>query len=115
MTTDNSARRHGRARARQAGRSAASAQAAAVSAASRRNGGVSWAQAGIAFGQRVRNTQPDGGSIGEGMSPGSSCSTLWRSTRGSGTGMADSSASVYGWPGRAYSASLVAIYIALPM
>jgi hypothetical protein len=43
-----------------------------------------WAQASMATGHRVRKTQPEGGFIGDGMSP---CSGTWVRLRvGSGTG-----------------------------
>jgi len=49
-------------------------------------------QAGAAAGQRVRNTQPEGGAMGLGMSP---CSgTRVRRRVGSGTGAVASSALV---------------------
>src|ERR1700735_5217787 len=54
--------------------------------------GTSWAQRSTAIGQRVRNTQPDGGLIGEGSSPERAMRVLLRSKSGSGTGTADSSA-----------------------
>ena len=55
-------------------------------------GGIAAAQAGSAWRQRVRRTQPEGGSMGDGMSP---CITIrWRFRAGSGSGAADSSASV---------------------
>ena len=47
-------------------------------------GGMVSAQAGIASGQRVRKTQPDGGAMGLGMSPFSG--TCVRTRVGSGTG-----------------------------
>jgi hypothetical protein len=50
------------------------------------------AQSGMARGQRVRKTQPDGGSMGEGMSPLSSIRSRFRP--GSGIGTADRSAFV---------------------
>ena len=43
----------------------------------------------IGFRQRVRNTQPDGGLIGEGKSPSSNSMDLLRSNFGSGIGTAD--------------------------
>lgn len=56
------------------------------------SGGGTLEQVGNAFGQRVWKGQPGGGSTGEGTSP---ASTMRRDFRcGSGTGTADSSASV---------------------
>src|SRR5712692_2084436 len=51
----------------------------------------------IALGQRGWNLQPDGGLIGLGTSPG----RIMRSVLcfGSGIGIADSNATVYGWRG----------------
>ena len=46
---------------------------------------------------RVWNRQPEGGLAGEGTSPLRTSRFL--RTRGSGTGMADSSATEYGWRG----------------
>ena len=54
----------------------------------------------IAYGQRVRNRQPDGGASGLGTSPRSTMRSRPRWYAGSGTGIADSNASVYGWRGR---------------
>jgi hypothetical protein len=51
--------------------------------------GTRAAQSAIANGQRVRNTQPDGGLLGLGISP---CSTMRR--RAIWPGAADSSAAV---------------------
>src|SRR5690606_12612233 len=75
-------------------------------------GGTTSAHSFVAIGQRVRNTQPDGGLMGLGMSP-------WRMTRsrftvGSGIGTAESSASVYGWTGLAYSSLEGAISMMRP-
>ena len=53
-------------------------------------GGTIWAQASNATGQRVRNTQPDGGLIGLGISPFSS--TRSRRALRSVLGIAESSA-----------------------
>ncbi len=56
------------------------------------------------FGQRVRNRQPDGGWIGDGTSPPSTRSSSGR-IDGSGTGIAASSAPVYGCDGWAKRSS----------
>ena len=53
-------------------------------------GGTATAQSPVAAGQRVRNTQPDGGFKGLGTSPDNGAPR--RFTVGSGTGLADSSA-----------------------
>ena len=66
----------------------------------------------MACGQRVRNTQPDGGATGLGMSPFSGTATL--SISGSGFGLAASSACVYGCSGRANSSAVGAISITWP-
>ena len=58
------------------------------------NTGASCAQRASATGQRVRKTQPVGGASGDGISPASNWVALPRSSRGSGMGMADSSARV---------------------
>src|SRR6266550_9090652 len=64
-----------------------------------RNSGSMCAQASIAIGQRVRKRQPDGGLIGVGTSP---CKTTrFRFWFGSGMGIAESSAFVYGCNGLA--------------
>ena len=57
-----------------------------------RGGGTPAAQAGSTNGQRVRNTQPEGGSAGDGGSP----ARMIRATRraGSSVGEADSKARV---------------------
>ena len=65
-----------------------------VRAVMARGSGDSSAQRACALGHRVRNTQPDGGLIGEGRSPISNWMILLRSILGSGIGMADSNASV---------------------
>ena len=49
--------------------------------------------------QRVWNRQPGGGLTGLGTSPLRMTRRRLRSATGSGTGTADSSARVYGWPG----------------
>src|SRR5512132_1910956 len=67
-------------------------------AATSRISGSTWAQCSWARGQRVRNRQPDGGSSGDGRSPGTS-PDAWAGTVGSGTGIDDSSAAVYGCAG----------------
>ena len=61
-----------------------------------------------AFQHRVRNRQPLGGFAGLGTSPSSTMRRRARSLRGSGTGTADSSACVYGWPACSYTSSAVA-------
>src|SRR5690606_9772871 len=55
-------------------------------------GGTTVAHSGVAIGQRVRKTQPLGGSMGEGVSPLSI--VLSRLASGSGTGAAERSACV---------------------
>ena len=60
------------------------------------------------FGQRVRNRQPDGRSIGLGRSPVSRIRSALRSFSGSGIGIADSSACVYGCVGVSNTESTVA-------
>ena len=58
-----------------------------------RSTGSSSAHTACAFGQRVRKRHPDGGLVGDGISPPST--TVSSGDRvGSGTGIADSSASV---------------------
>ena len=64
---------------------------------SRALGGVVVAQMSVAFQQRVRNRQPDGGLIGLGTSPRSTI--RWCRAPGRGSGMAESSAIVYGCSG----------------
>ena len=61
---------------------------------------------------RVWNRQPDGGAAGDGTSPLSTRRFLRR--RGFASGMADSSATVYGWRGSAYSCSTVPTSTSLP-
>ena len=61
---------------------------------------------------RVWKRQPDGGLAGDGMSPLSTRRFL--RIRGSGFGIADSSATVYGWRGFAYSVSTSASSTILP-
>src|SRR5699024_12855396 len=56
--------------------------------------------------QRVRNTQPLGGSIGLGNSPCKIMLSLVSSMAGSGIGIADNNACVYGCRGLAYKDSL---------
>ena len=63
--------------------------------------GSSSAQRSCAFGQRVRKRQPLGGSIGDGISPPSTVRRRRAARSGSGTGIAASSAAVYGCAGRA--------------
>ena len=59
-----------------------------------RNSGSTRAHSGIAIGQRVRKRHPEGGLIGVGTSP---CKTMRsRLCLGSGIGIADSNALVYG-------------------
>ena len=65
----------------------------------RNSGGSSSAQMGITYGHRVRNRQPDGGFAGDGISPRSTIFGRVRWIRGFGTGIAESSACVYGWVG----------------
>ena len=61
--------------------------------------GSSAAHRSCAFGQRVRNRQPLGGATGDGISPPSAQPVLGPLTFGSGTGIAASSAAVYGCAG----------------
>src|ERR1043165_2646915 len=62
--------------------------------ATSRNSGSMCAHSSMAIGQRVRKRQPDGGLIGVGTSP---CKMIrLRFCFGSGTGIADSNACVYG-------------------
>ena len=56
-------------------------------------------------GQRVWKRQPGGGAAGDGMSPSSTMRSRSRCRTGFGTGIAESSASVYGCFGRAYTSS----------
>src|SRR5690606_18803944 len=63
-------------------------------------------------GQRVWKRQPGGGSIGDGTSPSSG--TGFRGARGSGTGLAESSARVYGWRGASNKSSAEATSTSLP-
>src|SRR5699024_6380452 len=58
------------------------------------------------MGQRVRNTQPLGGSIGLGNSPCKIILSLVSSMSGSGIGIADNNACVYGCRGLSYKDSL---------
>ena len=62
------------------------------------SGGMASAQSGFAIGQRVRNGQPDGLLMGDGMSP---TSFAWRMRRtlGSGRGAEASRAREYGCSG----------------
>lgn len=53
----------------------------------------------VARGQRGWNTHPEGGSIGFGGSPATGRRVRARLRRGSGIGIAASSASVWGWIG----------------
>ena len=62
-------------------------------------GTSSWQRVGCRYGQRVWKRQPGGGSAGEGRSPVSRMRRRFSSTSGSGMGMADSSAIVYGCSG----------------
>ena len=57
------------------------------------------------FWQRVRKRQPDGGSAGLGRSPCRTMRRRCRSFRGSGSGIAESSACVYGCAGRSNTSS----------
>ena len=68
-----------------------------------RSGGSSVLQISCAIGHRVWKRHPDGGLAGDGRSPFSTIRS--RRTVGSGTGMADSSALVYGCAGLRYSSS----------
>ena len=72
------------------------------------------AQRGWTFGQRVRNRHPDGGSIGLGMSPVSVIRSRSRSITGSGSGIADSNACVYGCAAAVYSSSAGPTSTSLP-
>ena len=62
-----------------------------------RSGGSSVLQISCAIGHRVWKRQPEGGLAGDGRSPFSTMRS--RRTVGSGTGMADRSALVYGCAG----------------
>ena len=85
-------------------------QAAACAAPAGSSGGTTSAQRAIAYGQRVRKTQPDGGASGDGSSPesalraarASAASPRAASTRG----VLASRARVYGWRGAANSCGL---------
>ena len=59
----------------------------------------------ITYGHRVRNRQPEGGFAGDGISPRSTTRAPARCDGGLGTGIAESSASVYGCVGASYSAA----------
>src|SRR5205823_4251286 len=64
--------------------------------------GGSWSAQGVgswAIGQRVWKRQPDGGLTGEGISPASATIRRFDWISGSGIGMAERSAFVYGWRG----------------
>src|SRR4029077_2303653 len=80
-------------------------QAARVPVSRSSSGGSSSEQSSCAFGQRVWKRQALGGFAGLGTSPLSRRRSPARAA-GSATGTADSSAPVYGWRGRSYSASL---------
>ena len=67
-----------------------------------------------AMGQRVWNRQPEGGLIGDGISPDSSTRRRPRCSFGSGSGIAESSALVYGCFGLVYVSGLLAISTILP-
>ena len=67
-------------------------------------GGAVVAQISVAFQQRVRNRQPDGGLSGDGTSPLSRMRSLRCAL--SSFGAADISAAVYGWLGRSKTASV---------
>jgi len=71
--------------------------------------GTASLQAGIAMGQRVLKAQPAGGAIGEGSSPRRMMRRLDRVSRadGSATGVADSSARVYGCCGSPNTAARI--------
>ena len=72
-------------------------QATRCPGASSRGRGTSSAHSSVARGQRVRNRQPDGGSIGDGGSP--LMVAVARAAPGSVDGMESSSALVYGCSG----------------
>ena len=67
-------------------------QAAHRLGATSRMGGTTWLHSGIALGQRVWNTHPEGGAAGLGMAPSRIVRSRFRSTAASGMGTADSSA-----------------------
>ena len=62
-------------------------------------GGIDCAQASVAWGQRVRNGQPDGAFRGLGMSPERTMRLFARAAFGSGSGTADKSDLEYGCSG----------------
>src|SRR5271157_6258634 len=70
-----------------------------------RGGGV-WEQTGMTAGQRVWKRQPGGGAAGLGTSPFRTIRSRFKV--GSGTGIADRSAWVYGWSGREKRSSVPA-------
>src|SRR5215469_13635599 len=69
------------------------------------SGGSSRVQISVAYRQRGWNRHPDGGATGLGTSPSSTICSRRAESSGSGTGTADSRASVYGWTGCRYSSS----------
>ena len=73
------------------------------------SGGTTSAQRSIAYGQRVRKTQPEGGASGDGSSPESALRAARASAASpraaSMRGVLASSARVYGWRGAANSAA----------
>ena len=84
--------------------------AAACAAPTGSSGGTTSAQRAMAYGQRVRKTQPDGGASGDGSSPASALRAARASAaspRAASTrGVLASSARVYGWRGVANSVGL---------
>ena len=79
-----------------------------------RSSGTYPEQSSIATGHRVWNTHPDGGFSGLGISPSSTIRSLRRSNSGSGIGMAERSALVYGCSGFSYKSSQFANSTILP-
>ena len=77
-----------------------------------RSSGTVFAHSSIAIGHRVRNRQPDGGLMGVGTSPFKTIRS--RFCCGSGTGIAESKACVYGCSGFSYSSTESAISTILP-
>ena len=64
--------------------------------------GSSSAQRSVAYSQRVLKRHPEGGSIGDGISP-SSTIVISSLAVGSGKGLDPNNSSVYGWAGFSYS------------
>ena len=77
-----------------------------------RSGGTALAHSSIAIGQRVLKRHPDGGEIGVGTSPFRMMRSLF--IFGSGIGIADNNACVYGWIGRRKSSLVWQTSIILP-